>query len=118
MCRVSDGDDAIYVGERYASEGNNPRLTLTAGPASSSAQSEKRSRRMNNPGRKEKNRAVRRLADSFICLLNLINTTFRKKIYNRWCCVNRLGWQPFIGSLPSAPNVPLGRLPVLEHSLR
>src|ERR1022692_968714 len=37
------------------------------------------------------------LADSFTRLLNVINTTFREKIYSRWCCIDRLSWHDFSG---------------------
>src|SRR5258705_9359526 len=36
-------------------------------------------------------------AETFTLLLNLINTTFREKIYTRWCCIDRLSWQGFSG---------------------
>src|SRR5258705_13556354 len=39
--------------------------------------------------------SIRWFAESFILLLNLINTTFREKIYTRWCCIDRLSWQGF-----------------------
>ena len=29
--------------------------------------------------------------------LNVINTTFREKIYSRWCCIDRLSWHDFTG---------------------
>src|SRR5712672_24569 len=37
--------------------------------------------------------SIRWFAESFTLLLNLINTTFREKIYTRWCCIDRLSWQ-------------------------
>src|SRR5258708_4540346 len=49
--------------------------------------------------------AFHRLHMSFRCCsesltrrLNVINTTFREKIYTRWCCIDRLSWQHFPGS--------------------
>src|ERR1700722_4145917 len=36
--------------------------------------------------------SIRCSAESFTRLLNLINTTFREKIYSRWRCVNQLSW--------------------------
>src|SRR5882762_7662780 len=37
--------------------------------------------------------SVRCVTESFTRLRCVINTTFRKKIYNRWCCIDRLSWQ-------------------------
>jgi hypothetical protein len=34
--------------------------------------------------------SIRWFAESFTRLLNGINTTFREKIYTRWCCIDRL----------------------------
>src|SRR5882672_10750701 len=36
--------------------------------------------------------SVRCVTESFTRLRCVINTTFRKKIYNRWCCIDRLSW--------------------------
>src|SRR5258708_38279678 len=41
--------------------------------------------------------SIRWFAESFTLLLNLINTTFREKIYTRWCCIDRLSWQGLSG---------------------
>src|SRR5467141_1774698 len=41
--------------------------------------------------------SVRCVTESFTRLRCVINTTFRKKIYNRWCCIDRLSWQEFSG---------------------
>src|ERR1700674_1404458 len=58
--------------------------------------------------------AVRWFTESFTRLRCVINTTFREKIYTRWCCIDRLSWQVFseggfdgrnaIYRRPSAPN--------------
>src|SRR5271169_2932144 len=32
------------------------------------------------------------IAESFTRLRCVINTTFREKIYSRWCCIDRLSW--------------------------
>src|ERR1700687_5424398 len=37
--------------------------------------------------------SVRWLAESFTRLACVINTTFREKIYIRWCCIDRLSSQ-------------------------
>src|ERR1700688_3151533 len=34
--------------------------------------------------------SIRWFAESFTRFLNIINTTFREKIYSRWCCIDRL----------------------------
>src|SRR5271169_3735599 len=36
-------------------------------------------------------------SESFTRRLNVINTTFREKIYSRWCCIDRLSWQDLSG---------------------
>ena len=41
--------------------------------------------------------SVRWIAESFTRLRCVINTTFREKIYSRWCCIDRLSWQDFTG---------------------
>src|ERR1019366_1525659 len=48
--------------------------------------------------------AFQRLHSSVLCtaeslthLACVINTTFREKIYNRWCCIDRLSWDRFPG---------------------
>src|ERR1700693_3589989 len=35
------------------------------------------------------------VAESFTRLACVINTTFREKIYIRWCCIDPLSWQGF-----------------------
>src|ERR1700681_2279006 len=35
------------------------------------------------------------IAESLTRLDCVINTTFREKIYSRWCCIDRLSWQDF-----------------------
>src|SRR5450759_5332510 len=37
------------------------------------------------------------VAESLTRLACVINTTFREKIYIRWCCIDRLSWQDFSG---------------------
>src|SRR5260370_32385594 len=37
--------------------------------------------------------SVRWFAENFTRLPCGINTTFREKIYSRWCCIDRLSWQ-------------------------
>jgi hypothetical protein len=37
--------------------------------------------------------SVRWFAENFTRLPCVINTTFREKIYSRWCCIDRLSWQ-------------------------
>src|ERR1700738_4276614 len=36
--------------------------------------------------------SLRWFAESFTRLACVINTTFREKIYSRWCCNDRLSW--------------------------
>src|SRR3984893_6524825 len=36
--------------------------------------------------------SVRWFTESFTRLRCAINTTFREKIYSRWCCIDRLSW--------------------------
>src|SRR5258706_10382866 len=50
--------------------------------------------------------SIRWFAESFTLLLNLINTTFREKIYTRWCCIDRLSWHRFSECGPPAENAP------------
>ena len=40
--------------------------------------------------------------DSFHRLACAINTTFRAKIYSRWCCIDRLSWHRFPRTWPRA----------------
>src|ERR1700730_17729441 len=44
--------------------------------------------------------SVRWFAESFTRLRNGINTTFREKIYTRWCCIDRLSWLVLSGPNP------------------
>src|SRR5216684_2884404 len=44
--------------------------------------------------------SVRWFAESFTRLPCVINTTFREKIYSRWCCNDRLSWQDLSESGP------------------
>src|ERR1700682_6205497 len=37
--------------------------------------------------------STRWFAESLTRLACVINTTFREKIYIRWCCIDRLSWQ-------------------------
>src|ERR1019366_8961889 len=37
------------------------------------------------------------IAESLTRLTGVINTTFRKKIYIRWCCIDPLSWHRFSG---------------------
>src|SRR5882672_9997258 len=39
--------------------------------------------------------SVRWFAESFTRLTCVMNTTFREKIYSRWCCIDRLSRQGF-----------------------
>src|ERR1700680_2019721 len=39
--------------------------------------------------------SVRWFTESFTRLRCAINTTFREKIYSRWCCIDRLSWHLF-----------------------
>src|ERR1700676_1073072 len=39
--------------------------------------------------------SVRWFTESFTRLRCAINTTFREKIYTRWCCIDRLSWHLF-----------------------
>src|SRR5467141_2538425 len=39
--------------------------------------------------------SVRWFAESFTRLTCVMNTTFREKIYSRWCCIDRLSRQRF-----------------------
>src|ERR1700681_3113690 len=43
------------------------------------------------------------IAESLTRLDCVINTTFREKIYSRWCCIDRLSWHGLseCGFLPS-----------------
>src|SRR6267378_4830069 len=42
--------------------------------------------------------SVRWFAESFTRLTCVMNTTFREKIYSRWCCIDRLSRQDLSGS--------------------
>src|ERR1700737_4012478 len=42
--------------------------------------------------------STRWFAESFTRLRSVINTTFREKIYIRWCCIDRLSRQDFSGT--------------------
>src|SRR6202163_4883371 len=37
------------------------------------------------------------IAESLTRLDCVINTTFREKIYSRWCCIDRLSWHALSG---------------------
>jgi hypothetical protein len=43
-------------------------------------------------------------SESFTRRLSVINTTFREKIYSRWCCIDRLTWQDFSGTIQHLRN--------------
>src|SRR4030081_3324140 len=45
--------------------------------------------------------SVRWFAESFTRLTCVMNTTFRKKIYSRWCCIDRLSRHCFSGVIES-----------------
>src|SRR5260370_23901180 len=55
---------------------------------------------------------VRCITDSLTRLNCVINTTFREKIYSRWCCIDRLSWhrlsdgmrRPVSSGMRYAPN--------------
>src|ERR1700730_5261527 len=48
--------------------------------------------------------SVRWFAESFTRFRNGINTTFREKIYTRWCCIDRLSWLGLSECGPSRPG--------------
>src|SRR5260370_27391611 len=56
--------------------------------------------------------SIRWFAESFTLLLNLINTTFREKIYTRWCCIDRLSWHRFS---ECGPRAGLAKVPLSDN---
>jgi hypothetical protein len=46
--------------------------------------------------------SARWAAESFHRLACNMNTTFRRKIYTRWCCIDRLSRHDFSGTMPAS----------------
>src|ERR1700730_14299499 len=51
------------------------------------------------------------LAEGSSNLPCVINTTFREKIYSRWCCIDRLSWHRFSGVGPQNLAIPAKAAP-------
>src|SRR5450759_1525452 len=55
------------------------------------------------------------IAESLTRLACVINTTFREKIYSRWCCIDRLSRHP-LSECGFLPNSHIPRIALLRRN--